>query len=152
MPKKKRLGRPPKSQTVKNQVCEYIAEGKTIKQIMKLPGMPVRSTINDWRLKDAEFSNQYARARQIQADIHIEEIEELSHNLYTQSQDAYDDENVRHKPPSSEMVAALKLLVDTRKWIASKAFPKVYGDVKVPNEEQGERTITIVIDSDDAKA
>lgn len=152
MIKKKRLGRPPKSQTTMKKVCEYISQGKTLREIIKLPGMPGMKTINDWRLKDAEFAQRYARARQIQADIHIEEIEDLTRDIYTQAQDAYDDEDVLHKPPPNEMISALKLLVDTRKWCAAKVFPKVYGDVKVPVEEQGERTITIVIDSDDAKA
>jgi hypothetical protein len=60
-----------------------------------------------------KFSEQYARAREAQAEIRADEITDIA-------------DGVEHG--ASEAVQAARLRVDARKWIAAKLLPKRYGD------------------------
>lgn len=73
--------------------------------------MPARSTVISWALDKnrKEFSDQYARAREIGYSDMAEEILEIADDKLG---DAARD----------------RLRVDTRKWLLSKALPKVFGD------------------------
>lgn len=78
---------------------------------------PCKDTIFEWRLKHREFSDQYAIARQIQADLCAEEIQEIADNCEL----------------TTEAINKAKLQIESRKWTACKLVPKVYGD-KVQND------------------
>lgn len=74
------------------------------------------------------FRLQYARAKQAQAEFLIDEIVEISDDS---SQDTISFEKPNGEEveiENKEWVNRSKLRVDTRKWIASKVLPKVYGD------------------------
>lgn len=86
-----------------------LCEGVTLKDIAKVDGMPVRSTIYEWRLKYTQFSDMYARAKLIQMENFEDDILETAANGAA---------NVNHA----------RLVVDTKKWIMSKRDPKQYGD------------------------
>lgn len=74
--------------------------------------MPDWSTVLRWAGDDSHpFCQQYARAREIQADTWADEIIEVA------------DEAIDH-----ESAAAAKVRVDARKWVASKLKPKRYGE------------------------
>jgi hypothetical protein len=75
--------------------------------------MPQMSTVMLWLREDREFSQQYARAREAQADYFADEIVEIA--------DAAMRKDARG-------VQAARLAVDARKWAASKLLPKKYGD------------------------
>jgi hypothetical protein len=91
------------------RICDWIASGKSLRSYCKLPGTPTKSTVLHWRSTDKAFADQYARAREEQADTHAEEILEIADNQEL-------DPNAR------------RVMIDARKWIASKLKPKVYGD------------------------
>lgn len=78
--------------------------------------MPALSTLFLWLRDRPEFSDQYARAREEQADFHVDEMIEIA--------DTTDD------PQKA------RLQIDARKWKASKLAPKKYGDV-VTNKHTG---------------
>ncbi len=90
--------------------------------------MPNRGTIFRWLAQseagDKVFSNQYAHARQVQADVLFEEILEIADDGRN---DTYvdNDGNVR---TDQEVIGRSRLRVDSRKWMAGKLRPKVYGD------------------------
>ena len=71
-----------------------------------------------------EFSEQYARAREAQAEIRADEIVDIADddsNDFTADKDG--------KPvANSEHIQRSRLRVDARKWIAAKLLPKRYGD------------------------
>jgi hypothetical protein len=85
--------------------------------------MPNRQTILNWLNDKAEFVGQYARAREDQAEAHADRIIEIA-----------DDETIdaNHK----------RIMVDARKWVASKLKPKRYGD-KLDLEHKGEVGLTV---------
>lgn len=90
-----------------------IAEGKSLRALLKAPGMPSMPTFFAWLRADRDFAVLYARAREAQAEGYADEITALADEA--QGLDAAG-------------VNAMRLRVDARKWIASKLLPRKYGD------------------------
>jgi hypothetical protein len=90
-----------------NQICQLITQGLTLRQIGKLPHMPHKSSVLLWRAEDADFADQYARARDAQAEAFAEELLEIS--------DGKGD------------VQRARLKVDTRKFLMAQMAPKRWG-------------------------
>ncbi|MRT15312.1 hypothetical protein GJV07_24145 [Enterobacteriaceae bacterium RIT711] len=84
---------------------------------------------------------QYARAREVQAEILAEEIIEIADDS---SGDVIVDED-GHEQTNHERVARSRLRVDARKWYASKLAPKRYGD-RIQHEQK--ITITDLTDEE----
>ena len=92
------------------RLCERLADGETLRAICRDEGMPDERTVRRWALDDVEgFSTQYARAREIGYQSMADDLTEIA--------DAKDGDPARDR-----------LRVDTRKWLISKALPKIYGD------------------------
>ncbi len=123
----KRTGRPSKyTQELAEKICREITT-KTHglrKLCAENPDLPDDTTIRDWVKNNDDFSRQYARAKLTQADLMVEEILEIADD---NARDSIIDEdgNVRY---NGEWAARSRLRVDTRKWIASKLAPKIYGE------------------------
>jgi hypothetical protein len=109
---------------VGRQICELIAQGKASREICTLVGI-ANSTLFKWLADNPSFSEQYARAREAQADLYFEEIIDIADELEIDAK--YKGEEVT-LDVSSSAVARNRLRVDARKWIASKLAPKKYGD------------------------
>jgi hypothetical protein len=103
-------------QETKDRICEQIAEGRSLRAICTDEGMPSKSTVFVALGEDKAFADQYARARETQADTLFEEVLEIA-----DSTNQADDRRVK---------------IDARKWMAGKLRPKVYGD-KVQQEVSG---------------
>lgn len=91
-------------------ICELVAEGQTIRQIAAEIGVSsgqVLKIIND---SGEEGQKQYARARDIAADIFEADI--LTEAAAT----------------TSETAAASRVKVDALKWVAARRAPKRYGE------------------------
>lgn len=115
------------------QICTHIADGMSLRAIAAMDGMPHQATIMAWLDGSRpDFSEQYARAREAQADKLAEEILSIADDGRS---DTYIDAegNIKSDP---EVIQRSKLRVDTRKWLASKMAPKKYGD-KLVNEHTG---------------
>lgn len=95
---------------------------------------PEQACINGWRLDYPNFGSQYARAKQLQADLMAEHIVDVSIN---RSNDELLDANGAAKPNMAS-IQRDRLIVDSYKWIASKLMPKVYGD-----KQQVDTNVTI---------
>lgn len=102
------------SQELADTICLRIAEGESLRKICKPADMPAASTVCLWAIKHPEFAEQYARARDIQSDVFVDECTEIA------------DKAARK--PTAEKVQAARLQIDARKWQAGKQKPKKYGD------------------------
>lgn len=64
------------------EICQRIAEGETLRSICKDDGMPQVSTVIGWALSQDKrykaFSEQYKRAREIQLEVHEDEITDIA--------------------------------------------------------------------------
>lgn len=117
-------------------ICERIANGESVKNIVKSEDMPAESAVYRWLAAHPSFQEQYARARAVQADRMGEDILEIA-------DDARNDWMIRNagdteiEVPDHEHISRSKLRVDARKWLMSKLAPKKYGD-RVENVHSGE--------------
>lgn len=119
-------------------ICELIAEGKSIRTICKVEEMPAMSTIFKWLSEQAKFSEQYARAKEVQAEGFAEDLIEIC-------DDTSNDVTGELDMPNGVAVQRAKLRVDTRKWIASKLLAKKYGD-KIQQEHTGTLGVQLIND------
>jgi hypothetical protein len=114
------------------EICAQIAEGKSLRTICAAGGMPGLRTIMQWLADREGFQQQYARAREAQADALAEEILDIADDGKNDTYVTADGtELVNH-----DHIARSRLRVDSRKWLASKLKPKKYGD-KVHQELSG---------------
>ena len=103
------MARPSKfTEEITAELCRRIASGRSLRSVCGDPDMPNIDTVREWRLADAEFSAQYARAREARAEVLADEIIDIA--------------------DSAEDAQLARLQVDARKWAASKLDPKRYGD------------------------
>jgi hypothetical protein len=130
-------GRPSKyTKEIADTICELTATTtKGIRSIAEEAGVGVR-TIFDWLHSNEEFAQQYARAKEEQADLMVETIIEV----------AFDGSRDDTPFTGSNHVQRDRLKVDALKWIASKLKPKKYGD-KLDVEHSG-KIITVEIQED----
>ena len=69
--KSQKPGRPTTfSDLIAAEILGQISEGNSLRTICKVSRMPSCSTVFLWLSKYPEFSDQYARAREEQADAH----------------------------------------------------------------------------------
>jgi hypothetical protein len=69
-----KVGRPTSyNDKVAAEICSLIAEGNSLRSICKRNKMPDKATVIRWLGVHREFSDQYARAREAQADKLFEE-------------------------------------------------------------------------------
>lgn len=119
------MARPTKYSTaLADRICARIAAGESLIRICRDEDMPGRSTVMAWLLQDKEFSDKYARARDLQAEVLADEIIEIADDGMN---DVVVGEDGKERT-DHEAIARSKLRVDARKWYASKVAPKKYGD------------------------
>ena len=88
--------------------------------------MPARSTVIGWLFDGdhEEFMDQYARAREVQAEVLADELADIADDG---SNDFTTDKNGK-AVVDHEHIQRSRLRIDTRKWVAAKLLPKRYGD------------------------
>ncbi len=117
-------GRPTDYSTdLANEICARIAEGESLRSICRCEGMPNIRSVMRWLAAHPEFSQQYARAREEQADKIFDELLEIA-------DDGRNDwiEKEQGSVVDHEHVSRSKLRIDTRKWMLARMAPKKYGD------------------------
>ena len=97
---------------IMERICELLAAGQSMAQICRSEAMPAQSTVYRWIAESAEFSERYAHAREMQADMLADEIIEIADSC----------------EPEAAAVAKAKARIDARKWLAARLAPKKYGD------------------------
>jgi hypothetical protein len=139
------VGRPSKyTAEVADEICERLADGESLRMICQAEEMPNRATVFRWLASNAEFRDQYALAREAQADALADEILDIADES---AGDVVIDADGNERT-DQERVARSKLRVDARKWIASKLKPKVYGE-RIQQDITADMNITT---DDDASA
>lgn len=119
------MGRPSlKTPKLLAEICALMAQGLSLRKICARDDMPDMSSVFLWLSQDSEFTEQYARAREQQAEAIFEEIFEISDDGIN---DTYEDKDGNERT-NHDVIARSKLRVDTRKWALSKMLPKKYGE------------------------
>lgn len=91
-------------------ICAQVAEGKTIRQIAESLSCSPGHVLTLVNRSGEEGQKQYARARDIAADL-------------------FESDIIMHAEASSpESAAADRVKIDALKWVAARRAPKRYGD------------------------
>lgn len=123
-------------------ILEAIACGRSLRSICADEGMPGISTVMRWLAANEGFREQYARAREAQADALFDEILEIA-------DDARNDWMARNGDGDAawqlngEHVQRSRVRIDARKWMAGKLRPKKYGE-KLELSGDAENPVSVV--------
>ena len=129
------MGRPTDfTQALADGICERIADGESLRAVCSDGSMPHRSTVFRWLAAHDAFRDQYALAREEQAETLADEIVSIADEACTTVRadkhpgvKADDEEGNAEVVFDATAVARNRLRVDARKWVASKLKPKKYG-------------------------
>lgn len=123
------MARPSKySQQLADAICDLLVDGKSLRTICSTAKMPSRSTVIRWLAENEAFRNQYARARELQADTLAEEILDIADKAVLGERLKTDGKGKVLERQTGDMVERSRLRVDVRKWYAGKLQPKKYGE------------------------
>lgn len=126
-PKKRALGRPSTYTEAKGRaICKLLAEGMTLRRVCVRLELK-QSTVRGWVLDIDTFAAQYARAREMGYQAMADELVDISDDN-AKDWKTIGREGAEYDVPDREVVDRSRLRVDTRKWLLSKALPKIYGD------------------------
>jgi hypothetical protein len=109
------------------EICYAVScSSHGIKKLCKLnKHWPSHDTIYRWLANNIEFSDLYARAKRLQIEVIIDEILEIADDT---SNDSIINEEDGRLTINHEHINRSRLKIDTRKWLAAKLCPRLYGD------------------------
>lgn len=102
------------NEDLKNEITNWIAQGKGLKSYAKQPGKPNQTTIFRWQRENEDFAARCARAREAAGAAAAEELYKINKDVKSGKMDAQ----------------SARVISSNLQWIASKLAPKTYGDVK----------------------
>lgn len=111
------------SPETKARVLERIAAGESVRQICSGPDMPSRETVRLWLLSEPDFLAIHARARELQAEVQAERMEEVEERVLAGEID-----------PN-----AARVVLGSMQWRTERMAPKRWGS-KVEHAVTGELT------------
>ena len=120
-----KLGRP---EACTPEIIIYrVMEGESLRSISFDPDMPSRSTIHKALSEDDAFSDKYARACEIRADLIFDEMFEIADDGSNDWMEITVGEHTK-EVVNHEHVSRSKLRIDTRKWALARMSPRKYGE------------------------
>lgn len=120
---------PPHKLAIGLQICDAIAEQpRGLHHICREnPDWPTSKTFYEWLKLSPQLRDRYACARDLQADLIVDEIIQIADDT---ASDWIEDEDGKVRV-DNEAVQRSRLRIDSRKWLAGKLNPKKYGDRQV---------------------
>lgn len=118
-------------------ICERLGLGESLREICRDEAMPDKSTVMRWLARHSEFRDQYACAREAQADYYAEEILEIADDGSNDWMERQNKDGSTYEVENHEVLNRSRLRVDTRKWLMARMAPKKYGE-KVTQAHEGE--------------
>jgi hypothetical protein len=126
----KRTGRPSVyTAELFEQICEGLAEGKSLRQVCKAPGMPSEVSVRTWVLDNREgCAEAYQRARNIGLDMMADEIIRISETPENGKTTKRDGDGKVIEVTEGDMLQHRKLRIYALQWYLAKLGRKKYGD------------------------
>lgn len=101
------------SRSYGQMICDFIAEGKTLTKLSKMPGMPSLGTLARWRAENPDFNEAYLMAKKMRAEANNDKI------LESIEEDAEIDK---------DFVPAARLKLDKLKHVTAVDNPEEFGN------------------------
>lgn len=125
------------TQEVAEQICDLLAGGRSLRSICDMDDMPAQSTVFRWLEASEPFREQYARAREAQADTLFDEIVDIADDGRNDWMERISSEGeVVGWKENGEAARRSQIRIEARKWVAGKLRPKKYGE-KIEVEHGG---------------
>lgn len=139
MPKAKNTGGAPTkfTQATADKLCSLIMTGLSVHKICSMDGLPPRSTVNTWLLKNSEFSYQYAQALQFRTHLKAEERHELIEIAFTEIKNLPEGVN------GNVWVTLVKEQIRAIEWDAERLAAKRYKPKDDDSSKGGAQPLTI---------
>ena len=146
-------GRPSEfTQEIADIICRRIAAGESLRRICEGEDLPHASTVHRWLQTNEEFREQYAQARQDQADTLFDQVLDIADDARNDWMERHGRDDKGYQE-NGEHISRSRLRIDARKWMAGKLRPKKYGE-KVDHVLGGDpenpvvtRIETVVVDA-----
>lgn len=139
------MARPTKyTQEIADKICDRLSTSNSSLAVICKEVNINPSTVFEWIKNNESFSNNYARAREAQADFLADEILEIADDN-TRDTKTIKKGNEFIEVEDTEWTNRSKLRVEARKWIASKLKPKKYGD-KLDMTTDGEKITSVRVE------
>lgn len=116
------------SPEVKEAICVRLEVGESLASICKDENMPSQETVFSWIRADSEFSDRYARARELQAEWYLDQIIEIADDCTDDVEKIASSNGELKEVIKHSAIQRAKLQIDARKWTMSKLAPKKYGN------------------------
>lgn len=118
-----------------DNICERLSNGESLRAICSEDDMPDKSTVFRWLAANERFRDQYARAREAQADALFDDVLDIADNARNDWMERRGEDDAGWVA-NGEHIQRSKLRIDARKWMAGKLAPKKYGE-KLTQELSG---------------
>lgn len=129
------------TQELFDRICERIADGESLRAICADDDMPSKANVFRWLSARPEAADQYARAREAQADSLFDDMLQIADDARNDWMERNGEDAVGYAL-NGEHIQRARLRIDARKWMAGKLRPKVYGD-KLDVNATGSLTIVL---------
>ena len=125
------------SEPVSKAICKFLASGMTLNEVCKRPLMPAESTVRSWAIDPTHpFSAKYVRAREIGYAKMADQIIDIADHSVNDYMTRVTKDGGVEVAINRECLERTKLRIETRKWLLSKALPKMFGE-KVALDHSG---------------
>jgi hypothetical protein len=110
------------------RILEEIVDGRSVRQIARMPGMPSASTIYLWIETDRDgFAARFHQARRW----HLMGVADEMREIADDGRNDFMEQRARDGDPAathySETAKRSRLRIDVRRWTLAKEMPEVYG-------------------------
>lgn len=119
-----------------DRICAEIIDGKSVRTICKMEGMPSKRTIMYWLRIHAEFKKLYDIACVERSEAYAEEIVDIADDGSNDWMERELDNGKSVTVVDHEHIQRSRLRVEARKWICAKMKPRKYGE-KIELEHTG---------------
>lgn len=112
------------------EICNKISTCSDGLKILcsKNPHWPCRDTIYQWLKDHRFFSDLYAQAKRQQIEAIVDDILVIADDTSTDTLIKTNKDGEEYECSNNEWINRSRLRVDTRKWLAAKLAPRLYGE------------------------
>ncbi|NBV27966.1 hypothetical protein EBS02_02950 [bacterium] len=111
------------NKAIVDPILEELSVGKTIREVLSVPGRPVWSTFRSWLNKYPDLREKYNQAKQDGCEYILCNAEEYINKSISKSQNET-DKNLR---PDLAQTHLIKAYLDLAKWKSERLAAKIYG-------------------------
>lgn len=122
-------GRPSRfSEETAGKLCDWLVQGGSLRGFCARAGNPSTTTVLRWLEKHEAFRGQYARARELQAELIFEEILEIADDPRYDWVERTTENGRTVVVADHEHIQRSRLRVDARKWVLARMAPRKYSE------------------------